>query len=77
MACSAFGESIALKEAVDRAAQMNPDIAIARLRTLEAEAEAESVRAEHLPQVTARVSSRTTRTISKASAWWFPAFPRG
>ena len=40
MACSAFGESIALKEAVDRAAQMNPDIAIARLRTLEAETQA-------------------------------------
>jgi len=75
VACSAFGESIALKEAVDRAAQMNPDIAIARLRTLEAEAEAESVRAEHLPQVTARVSSSYNTNNLQGIGLVVPGFP--
>jgi outer membrane protein TolC len=64
-----------LQEAVDRAAAQNPDVAIARLRIVEAEAVAGAARARHLPQLSGAVSQTYQTTNLQGVGLIFPGFP--
>ncbi len=47
--------AVSLRDAVEQAGKLNPDVALARLRVMEAEAQAASVRSAQLPQLNATV----------------------
>lgn len=64
-----------LDEAVELAAAQNPDVAIARLRIVEAEATAAGVRARHLPQLNGTISQTYQTTNLQGVGLIFPGFP--
>ncbi|MCX6593122.1 MAG: TolC family protein [Acidobacteria bacterium] len=64
--------AVSLRDAVEQAGKLNPDVAIARLRVVEAEAQAASVRANQLPQLNATVGQTYQTTNLQGIGVIFP-----
>lgn len=75
VACAVFGQPMSLRQAVERTGELNPDVAIARLRILESQADAEAVKAEHLPQLTGRVGASYNTNNLQGIGLVVPGFP--
>ncbi len=72
---TAQAQPLSLREAVDRAASQNPDLAVARLRILESEAQAGAVRSRYLPQLNGTVSQTYQTANLQGIGLIFPGFP--
>jgi outer membrane protein len=75
LALSASAETLTLRQAVDKAAELNPDVALSRLRIVEAEAEAAAAASRYLPQVTGRVDSSWQTNNLQGIGVTFPGVP--
>lgn len=75
LAWSAAAETLTLRQAVDKAAELNPDVALARLRIVEAEAEAAAAASRYLPQVNGRVDSSWQTNNLQGIGVTFPGVP--
>jgi outer membrane protein TolC len=75
LALSAKAEMLTLRQAVEKAAELNPDVAIARLRIVEADAEAGAASARYLPQVNGRVDSSWQTNNLQGIGITFPGVP--
>jgi outer membrane protein len=64
--------AVSLRDAVEQAGKLNPDVALARLRVIEAEAQAASVRSAHLPQLNATVGQTYQTTNLQGIGVIFP-----
>lgn len=74
-ALSAAAETLTLRQAVDKAAELSPDVALARLRIVEAEAEAAAAASRYLPQVNGRVDSSWQTNNLQGIGVTFPGVP--
>ncbi|MCX6596997.1 MAG: TolC family protein [Acidobacteria bacterium] len=63
---------MSLRDAVEQAGKLNPDVALARLRVIEAEAQAASVRSAQLPQLNATVGQTYQTTNLQGIGVIFP-----
>lgn len=75
LAVSSFAEALTLRQAVEKAAELNPDVALARLRIVEAEAEAGAASSRYLPQVNGRVDSSWQTNNLQGIGVSFPGIP--
>lgn len=64
--------AVSLRDAVEQAGKLNPDVALARLRVIEAEAQAASVRSAQLPQLNATVGQTYQTTNLQGIGVIFP-----
>ncbi len=71
----AAAETLGLRQAVEKAAEMSPDVAIARLRIVESQAEAGATAAAYKPQLNGRVESSRQTTNLQGIGLSFPGVP--
>ena len=64
--------AVSLRDAVEQAGKLNPDVAIARLRVVEADAQAAAARSAHLPQLNAAVGQTYQTTNLQGIGVIFP-----
>lgn len=72
---AASAETLTLKQAVEKAAELNPDIAIARLRIIEAEAFEGATKANYRPQLIGSIASSYQTTNLQGIGLSFPGVP--
>lgn len=75
IALTSFAETLSLRQAVDKAADLSPDVALARLRIVEAEAEAGAAASRYLPQVNGRIDSSWQTNNLQGIGVSFPGVP--
>jgi outer membrane protein TolC len=75
LAIPAAAETLTLRQAVEKAAELNPDVALARLRIVEAEAEAAAARSRYRPQAYGRVDSSWQTNNLQGIGVSFPGVP--
>lgn len=74
-AVAAFAETLTLRQAVDKAAELNPEVAIARLKIIEAEAVEGATKANYRPQLNGSVASSYQTTNLQGIGLSFPGIP--